>query len=665
MPLDALPGLSLSQSAMSVLEAAQAENRLTLVGSIEELVAASCPESELDPKGYYTVGYDVPGRGFVPEVRVCHVKNGIAANYLEPYMRRRDPDCMVIGDQRETDKPRFQDRFDKPFKDLRLETFEWLKTQPLACFFFDAGLKGKPIRAVAICPQNAAFFAFGLAMLQGILPLDDVRQAGDRYHHQAILYIAPPFRHTHFDGKQVVVHNRRFDDPGSDGKSTTLHELFSYNLYPGPSAKKGVYGMLLTAGERDEQPWTTAHCSTVQVVTPYENVTTIMHEGASGGGKSEMLEQMHREADGRLKMATNLENGDERYLNIPQACKLHPVTDDMALCHPDLHRGDGVGKISLVDAEQAWFIRVNHITSYGTDPHLEALTTHPPGPILYLNIDAVPDATALIWEHIEDEPGKPCPNPRVVMPRAYYPNIVHEPVTVDVRSFGVRCPPCTAEHPTYGILGLFHVLPPALAWLWRLVAPRGHGNPSIVDSQGMQSEGVGSYWPFATGRRVDQANILLDQVLASDDTLFVLIPNQHIGCWKVGFAPQWAVREYLARRGATHFRPDELVEARCALLGRHRRSMQVEDQNIGTFFFDVSTQPEVGEQAYDEGAAILQKFFNEQLSTFDTPKLSSQGRAIIKACLEGANVGDYESFANDGNGSARRASISVPDGATV
>jgi hypothetical protein len=54
--------------------------------------------------------------------------------------------------------------------------------------------------------------------------------------------------------------------------------------------------MLLTLGERAEIPWTTAHCSTVQVITPYDNTTTIMHEGASGGGKSEMLEQMHREA---------------------------------------------------------------------------------------------------------------------------------------------------------------------------------------------------------------------------------------------------------------------------------------------------------------------------------------------------------------------------------
>ena len=113
------------------------------------------------------------------------------------------------------------------------------------------------------------------------------------------------------------------------------------------------------------------------------------------------------------------------------------------------------------------------------------------------------------------------------------------------------------ENPTYGIMGLFHVLDPALAWLWRLVAPRGHGNPSIVDQEGMQSEGVGSYWPFATGRKVDQANILLKQIVETPDTMFVLIPNQHIGAWEVGFGGQWLAREYLSRQGGSApFGPD-------------------------------------------------------------------------------------------------------------
>jgi hypothetical protein len=638
VPLKALPEVTLSHSAMSVLEAAEAENRLTLAGSLEELVDIAAPADQLDAAGQFTVAYEVPGKGLVPEAKVCRARNGVLANYLEPYMRRRDPDCMLIADPGSTDKPTFQHRFGQDFEPIRQETLAWLKTQPLAAFFFETGLPGKPLNAIAIAPANAGFFALGLAMLQGIVPLEKVRAAGADYFHGAIVYVAPPFRHTHFDGKQVVVHNRRFD-------KTDLHELFSYNLYPGPSAKKGIYGMLLTMGEREEIRWTTAHCSTVRVVTPYENETVVMHEGASGGGKSEMLELMHREADGRLLLGTNVVTGDKRHLALPRGCELFPVTDDMALCHSELqspNRHDR--KLKLIDAERAWFIRVNHITHYGTDPNLEKLSVHPPGPLLFLNIQGRPDSTALIWEHTEDEPGQPCPNPRLIVPRDYVAGVVSEPVSVDVRSFGVRCPPCTAEHPTYGILGLFHVLPASLAWLWRLVAPRGHGNPSIVDQGGMQSEGVGSYWPFATGRRVDQANILLDQVMQTASTLFVLIPNQHVGAWQVGFAPQWVVREYLARRGQARFRPNELVPARCPLLGYHRDQLVVEGQRVGKWFFDVSKQPEVGPEAYDTGAKQLREFFHQQIREFLHDDLAAEGRQIIQACLDGATVADYENL---------------------
>ena len=45
------------------------------------------------------------------------------------------------------------------------------------------------------------------------------------------------------------------------------------------------------------------------MITPYDNVVAFMHEGASGGGKSEMLEQAHREPDGRLLMGENVVTG--------------------------------------------------------------------------------------------------------------------------------------------------------------------------------------------------------------------------------------------------------------------------------------------------------------------------------------------------------------------
>lgn len=592
--------------------------------NVADLVALSTRDAM---HGWHEVAYEVPGRGRVKEARVCRVKNGIAANYLEPYMRRRDPDCMVIGDKRPTDKPTYRERFGQDFEAVREETFAWLKTQSLAVFPFIAGMPGKGMHAVVVAPSNAGFFSFGLALLQGILAPDELPAD---FNPRAVIYVAPPFRHTHFDGKQVVVHNR----------CDNLHELFSYNLYPGPSAKKGIYGMLLNLGE--EENWNTIHCSTVQVVTPYHNKLVISHEGASGGGKSEMLEQMHRQPDGSLRLGRNLVTGDERLLTLPRGCDLRPVTDDMALCHPSLEKGRG--KLTVLDAEDAWFVRVNHINNYGIDPHLEKLTVNPEVPLLFLNIDAHPGATALIWEHTEDAPGKPCPNPRVVIPRQLVPGIINGPVDVDIRSFGVRTPPCTRETPTYGIIGVFHILPPALAWLWRLVAPRGHANPSIVGTEGMSSEGVGSYWPFATGRRVDQANILLNQIIERPEVRYILVPNQNIGAWEVGFMPQWVAREYLARRGSARFSREEVKASRCPLLGFTPNKIVVEGRTIGSWFFEVDRQPEVGEAAYDRGAEMLNEFFQRELSAFLTPDLLPLGRRIIEVCLAGGTLEDYEAL---------------------
>jgi hypothetical protein len=318
------------------------------------------------------------------------------------------------------------------------------------------------------------------------------------------------------------------------------------------------------------------------------------------------------------------------------------VTDDMALCHPSLQTGDA--KLHLRDAEESWFVRVNHITRYGTDPHLEALTADPPEPLLFLNIDAVPSSRALIWEHTEDEPGVPTPNPRVIVPRRIVPGVVDGPVTVDIRSFGIRTPPCTPERPTYGVVGLFHVLPPALAWIWRLIAPRGHANPSIVDTEGMSSEGVGSYWPFATGRRVDQANLLLRQIQTTTAVDYVLFPNQHIGCWAVGFMPQWIGREYFARRGSARFEAGKLVPARLPLLGRAPMGITVEGQQIPRWMFHVELQREIHEQVYDLGAQQLQDFAVQELQAYRVDDLDPLGSEIIDCLVDGGRVEDFDRF---------------------
>jgi hypothetical protein len=596
--------------------------KFTVFNTVEELALAAVGG---EGQKTFEVSYEIPGKGLYTEAIVHRVNNGISANYTDPYMRRRDPDTMAIADDLPTDKVRFKDKFGYEFDSLKKETFDWLENQELSVFLYFAGREKIGVGGIAVVPANAGFFAMGLAMLQQIVAVDDLY---DDFEIESVIYVAPTFRHTHFNKKQIVVHNR----------TEKLHEIYSYNLYPGPSAKKGLYGVLLTKGEREG--WVTTHCSTVQAVSPYDNITTFMHEGASGGGKSEMLQHIVREPNGQVLIGDNTITGERRLINLPLFSSFNPVTDDMALCHPSIQKNNG--KLSVLDAENSWFIRVDSVNEYGDDPFLEKITINPPKPLLFLNIKTVPDSTALIWEHIEDAPGKRCPNPRVVLPREIVPNVIGHSVSVDIRSFGVRTPPSSLENPNYGIVGMFHLLPPALAWLWRLVAPRGHANPSIVGGEGMESEGVGSYWPFATGKMVTHANLLLDQIMQTPETRYTLVPNQYIGVWKVGFKPQLMMREYMTRRGNAKLRSDQYRPARCPLLGYELNYLTIEGAKIPSRFLQVHKQPEVGIDGYDKGADMLYDFFKKELSKFLSPELSETGRRIIEACLAGASVEEYE-----------------------
>ena len=164
----------------------------------------------------YDVVFDVPGKGLVKEADVGRCKNGASVNFVEDYMRRREPDCMRIADDKPTDKKRFADVYGYKFDKLRRETMDWFKTQELILMPFNSGGNQYGYGSMLVCPKQCAFFAFALAHLQGFVSAEET----EGYKPRAIIYVAPPFRHTHFDGKQVVVHNR-LDD---------CHEVFSYNL---------------------------------------------------------------------------------------------------------------------------------------------------------------------------------------------------------------------------------------------------------------------------------------------------------------------------------------------------------------------------------------------------------------------------------------------------
>ena len=136
--------------------------------------------------GKYDVVYDVPGKGEITEATVVRAKNGVCVNYAEDYMRRRDPDCMRIADDKPTDKPRFKDVYGYDFDDVRKETLEWLKTQELIIMPFNSGGNIYGYKSMLICPRNAAFFAFALAQLQGFVSAEDT----EGYKPRAIIYVA-------------------------------------------------------------------------------------------------------------------------------------------------------------------------------------------------------------------------------------------------------------------------------------------------------------------------------------------------------------------------------------------------------------------------------------------------------------------------------------------
>ncbi|MGL6174581.1 MAG: DUF4914 family protein, partial [Cellulosilyticaceae bacterium] len=234
-----------------VRELLESQENLVTAQSREHLLELALGEKE---NKIFEVAYEVPGKGMVTEAEVVKCKNGVAVNYQEMYMRRRDPNCMVIADEKPTDKARYEAKYGESFEGVREQTMNWLAEQDLMILPFMAGGHALGYEALLIAPSNAGFFGAALADLQGFVAPEDVREG---FTPKAIVYLAPPFRHTHFSGKQVVVHNR-LDE---------LHEVFSYNLYPGPSAKKGIYSVLLDIGEREG--WVTLHASTVKVITPY------------------------------------------------------------------------------------------------------------------------------------------------------------------------------------------------------------------------------------------------------------------------------------------------------------------------------------------------------------------------------------------------------------
>ncbi|MGA7858131.1 MAG: DUF4914 family protein, partial [Terracidiphilus sp.] len=116
-----------------------------------------------DDHGVYEAVFLVPerkaGAGRITEAVITKARNGLAINFPDPTMRRRDPDAMVIGDSLPTDKPTYEQRFGEPFAKTRQLTLDWLKMQELVVMPFYAGPDALGYGSLLIVPRQAAFFA--------------------------------------------------------------------------------------------------------------------------------------------------------------------------------------------------------------------------------------------------------------------------------------------------------------------------------------------------------------------------------------------------------------------------------------------------------------------------------------------------------------------------
>lgn len=140
-----------------VEEMLQKSKKIIIPKTREELMTLSFGKDNQDN---YDVEYDVPGFGKIIEANVTRCKNGAVVNYPNDYMRRRDPNCLFIADDLDTDKPRYADAYGEDFDPLRKETFNWLENQELIVMPFKSGGLKYGYDSVLISPKNAGFFCF-------------------------------------------------------------------------------------------------------------------------------------------------------------------------------------------------------------------------------------------------------------------------------------------------------------------------------------------------------------------------------------------------------------------------------------------------------------------------------------------------------------------------
>ena len=569
-------------------------------------------------------------RAEILEATVIHTLSGPVVNFPEKAMRKRDPNAtMVTSAFPISAQGHLHDRYcEVEWAELNRLAHEWLaKHAPIAVPI--RLFRGTPATTagVVILPENCAFFGYMMGILQEIL---SAAQCSEGLSADFVVLLAPPLRHSHFDGRQAVIHHR-YGAPAAP-----VYEMLATCLYPGPSGKKGVYAMGLEIARRHDG--VILHASAVRLLRPDGSHISVLHEGASGGGKSEWILTPDISDDGMALVSRHVESKQEirrALANVSESGLVHPVVDDMALAFTRSNQ------LMISDAEHGWFLRLDNATEPGADVFCEYLAKLPIAHRIWLSVE--PGLFARPWLRTADPGGDRDKNGRMMIGRRYVPNYVDHAVKVDIRSLGIRTPHCFDPAP-FGIVGFCHYLPWWLAYLWRLAPPRGHDNPSIAagaqpsadDDFVLPFEGVGAYEAFLLGDPVDHANLLLRQFAETAGTITnILVPNQHVGAYQVGFAPQHFLRAHLCLGGT--ITPGDW--APCALLGQEIEPFAAGDgEPLPDVLFRPHRQPELRDGRYERGRAIVERSLRAYLPRYLQPHLHPVAARLIRAVVDGEDL---------------------------
>ncbi len=174
-----------------------------------------------------------------------------------------------------------------------------------------------------------------------------------------------------------------------------------------PSAKKGVYGFLIENGDREG--WVAPHCSAVQsshlMTMPLPSSRRRQRRRKARGWNRCIVSQ--NDVCCWVKTSSH-RNADLFKFHAHATCV--PLSMIWLFAIPSFSVIMGAWRVA--DAEDAWFVRVNHINNYGTDPNLESdHCAQPTKPLLFFEYRCGAKQSGSHLDHIQDEPGKPCPKP--------------------------------------------------------------------------------------------------------------------------------------------------------------------------------------------------------------------------------------------------------------